>query len=168
MSLQLPCFLLQLFFLNASCFMRQMVVQFTFTSFESSLFFPLKSLGSRLTFRARSLHASMVVRFEGVPSFYVGLQIHLVFLARLGHSFKICAIVLFQFFFFFFFFKPILVTLSILLLFIFAMSWGAYHRLAVVKWVKTGVPRIFYIYIESKGCQINGLHRDSRVSINIH
>ena len=38
-SLQLPCFLLQLFFLNASCFMRQMVVQFTFTSFESSLFF---------------------------------------------------------------------------------------------------------------------------------
>ena len=28
MSLQLLCFLLQLFFLNASCFMRQMVVQF--------------------------------------------------------------------------------------------------------------------------------------------
>ena len=52
-SLQMPCFLLQLFFLNASCFMHQWSFNSHFTSFESSLFFTLKILGSSL-FRERA------------------------------------------------------------------------------------------------------------------
>ena len=54
MSLQLLCFLAATLFLECFLFHASMVIQFTFTSFESSLFFPLTSLGSSLRFWARS------------------------------------------------------------------------------------------------------------------
>ena len=53
-----------------TCFMRH---KWSFTPhilWINSFSFPLTSLGSRLTFQARSFYASMVVRFAGVPSFF--------------------------------------------------------------------------------------------------
>ena len=72
MSSNCPCFLLQLTFLECFMFHASMVVQFTFTSFESSLLFPLSLRSSLFLFRFRFSISSLLAShwsFAGVPFF---------------------------------------------------------------------------------------------------
>ena len=82
-----PCFLLQLIFLECFMFFASWSFNPHYASFESSLFFTLKILGSSL-FRACSFNASLVVHFAGPPSFSFQICVILSLFFSLSQSWR--------------------------------------------------------------------------------
>ena len=101
LSSNCPYFLLQLTFLNASCFMRQMVVQFTLTSFKLSLLFThelkIKSVSSFE--RARSTRRWLFILRAHLRFLVFRFQIRVIFLSsfflslsQVGDEIRSCAL----------------------------------------------------------------------------